>query len=411
MTEFTERLKNDDSEKLLNIISTWIPLLVEKFKLSLDFDIFNSQILQAMLEWNLPILTEDLSINLSESINTQEEYAQSFLGWDVPRKMDQLSDMLTEAFMNNQESLLSLIAWDIPARFEILCTNINERMLVANQELLRSSTNEVIFMLRDCCNILCEIINMNFPQYTNSLINSIGTHIKTIEAAIGSQSENIDSSLFNYLFDMKIAMNLGMDLILEKQEEIKKVIENISIIALEIFMSLFEIFCSIVDILNVAKGIWIATLGTWSEAIIIKITLNTLDDEISDNKKESKIKEIAKTVLTIIEVIAKAVAASKGLPALAEGGIPGYGELFVAREAGPEFVGSFGSRNVVMNNDQIVAAVSGGVYDAVRRANAEQTQQPIYLNVEAKVRENVLFDMMETVKAERGVRLASGGVW
>lgn len=95
----------------------------------------------------------------------------------------------------------------------------------------------------------------------------------------------------------------------------------------------------------------------------------------------------------------------------AEGGIPGYGELFLAREAGPEFVGSFGSRNVVMNNDQIVAAVSGGVYDAVRRANAEQTQQPIYLNVEAKVRENVLFDMMETVKAERGVRLAAGGVW
>ena len=99
------------------------------------------------------------------------------------------------------------------------------------------------------------------------------------------------------------------------------------------------------------------------------------------------------------------------VPGLANGGIPGYGELFVAREAGPEFVGSFGSRNVVMNNDQIVAAVSGGVYDAVRRANAEQTQQPIYLNVEAKVRENVLFDMMETVKAERGVRLATGGAW
>ena len=95
----------------------------------------------------------------------------------------------------------------------------------------------------------------------------------------------------------------------------------------------------------------------------------------------------------------------------AEGGIPDYGQLFIAREAGPEFVGSFGSRNVVMNNDQIVTAVSGGVYNAVRRANAEQTQQPIYLNVEAKVRENVLFDVMETVKAERGVRLSKGGSW
>ena len=98
-------------------------------------------------------------------------------------------------------------------------------------------------------------------------------------------------------------------------------------------------------------------------------------------------------------------------PGLADGGIPGYGELFIAREAGPEFVGSFGSRNVVMNNNQIVDAVSGGVYDAVRRANAEQSQQPIYLNVEAKVRENVLFDMMETVRAERGVRLSTGGAW
>ena len=64
-----------------------------------------------------------------------------------------------------------------------------------------------------------------------------------------------------------------------------------------------------------------------------------------------------------------------------------------------------------MNNNQIVDAVSGGVYDAVRRANAEQSQQPIYLNVEAKVRENVLFDMMETVRAERGVRLSTGGAW
>ena len=99
------------------------------------------------------------------------------------------------------------------------------------------------------------------------------------------------------------------------------------------------------------------------------------------------------------------------IPGLAEGGIPDYGQLFIAREAGPEFVGSFGSRNVVMNNDQIVTAVSGGVYNAVRRANAEQTQQPIYLNVEAKVRENVLFDVMETVKAERGVRLSKGGSW
>jgi hypothetical protein len=45
----------------------------------------------------------------------------------------------------------------------------------------------------------------------------------------------------------------------------------------------------------------------------------------------------------------------------AQGGFPGAGEMFIAREAGPELVGRIGSRSTVMNNDQIVAAVSQGV--------------------------------------------------
>lgn len=36
------------------------------------------------------------------------------------------------------------------------------------------------------------------------------------------------------------------------------------------------------------------------------------------------------------------------------------GELFVAREAGPELVGSIGNRTAVANNDQIVEAVPKG---------------------------------------------------
>jgi len=58
------------------------------------------------------------------------------------------------------------------------------------------------------------------------------------------------------------------------------------------------------------------------------------------------------------------------IPTLAEGGFPAAGQMFVAREAGPELVGSIGSRNAVMNNDQIVDSVSKGVYEA----NAEQNQ-------------------------------------
>lgn len=53
------------------------------------------------------------------------------------------------------------------------------------------------------------------------------------------------------------------------------------------------------------------------------------------------------------------------LPRMANGGLPNVGEMFVAREAGPELVGKIGNSNAVMNNQQIVSAVSQGVASAV----------------------------------------------
>ena len=49
----------------------------------------------------------------------------------------------------------------------------------------------------------------------------------------------------------------------------------------------------------------------------------------------------------------------------AQGGLPDVGEMFVAREAGPELVGTIGNKSAVVNNDQIVEAVSQGVAQAV----------------------------------------------
>lgn len=49
----------------------------------------------------------------------------------------------------------------------------------------------------------------------------------------------------------------------------------------------------------------------------------------------------------------------------AQGGFPSVGEMFVAREAGPELVGTIGNKSAVVNNQQIVQAVSQGVAEAV----------------------------------------------
>lgn len=49
----------------------------------------------------------------------------------------------------------------------------------------------------------------------------------------------------------------------------------------------------------------------------------------------------------------------------ASGGMPNMGQLFVAREKGPELVSTLKGHTAVMNNDQIVSSVSQGVSDAV----------------------------------------------
>lgn len=66
----------------------------------------------------------------------------------------------------------------------------------------------------------------------------------------------------------------------------------------------------------------------------------------------------------------------------ANGGFVSSGELFAARESGPEMVGTIGGRTAVANNDQIVEAVSAGVARAVASAmgNIADRPQKIYLD-------------------------------
>lgn len=56
------------------------------------------------------------------------------------------------------------------------------------------------------------------------------------------------------------------------------------------------------------------------------------------------------------------------IPQFALGGFPDVGQLFIAREAGAEMVGSIGGRSAVVNNDQIVEAIAKAVYEAFTMA-------------------------------------------
>ena len=77
------------------------------------------------------------------------------------------------------------------------------------------------------------------------------------------------------------------------------------------------------------------------------------------------------------------------IPYLASGGMVDTGQLFVARESGPELVGTMNGKNTVANNNQIISGVSEGVKRALLSVigtgdNGGSTTQTINLVVDGE---------------------------
>lgn len=75
----------------------------------------------------------------------------------------------------------------------------------------------------------------------------------------------------------------------------------------------------------------------------------------------------------------------------AEGGHPEVGQLFIARESGPELVGTMGGTPTVANNADIVAGIEAGVYNAFMRAEggaggSSTTEVNVYMDNEVVAR-------------------------
>ena len=111
-----------------------------------------------------------------------------------------------------------------------------------------------------------------------------------------------------------------------------------------------------------------------------------LGSGISSALKKTKLPTLKGTVTTGSDGTA-----SIKFNAYAMGGFPADGEMFIAREAGPEMVGTIGNKTAVANNDQIVESVSRGVYQAVASAMSQSGGSQV---VEAKVNDKVLFEVM-----------------
>lgn len=113
------------------------------------------------------------------------------------------------------------------------------------------------------------------------------------------------------------------------------------------------------------------------------------------------------TEITTTHVIETVRASSgsrvSGIEGFSSGGFPPPGQLFYAREDGPELVGTIGGSTAVMNNGQIVEAVSVGVANAVATVMGSDGDSNI--NVVVMLDGEKIYDNQQRVKARRGYNI------
>lgn len=84
---------------------------------------------------------------------------------------------------------------------------------------------------------------------------------------------------------------------------------------------------------------------------------------------------LSRSISAIVTVNGNAGSQFKAAIGYAEGGFVTSGQLFIARESGPEMVGTMGGQTAVANNEQIVAGITSGVAQANRTTDALLREQ------------------------------------
>ena len=107
----------------------------------------------------------------------------------------------------------------------------------------------------------------------------------------------------------------------------------------------------------------------------------------------------------IIPPMSIQLATIPNIPYFAEGGFPEMGQMFIAREAGPELVGNINGRTAVANNDQIVTAVSQGVYEAVVAAMGSNRNSSGNQSINVYLDGKQIYANVKKRDSERGMQL------
>lgn len=136
----------------------------------------------------------------------------------------------------------------------------------------------------------------------------------------------------------------------------------------------------------------------------IKLSTNVSVSSGGSSGSSSGSKSSSSKTSTGSSLLGKLVTTIKNITGFAEGGMPQSASLFYAHENGiPELVGKLGNNSAVMNNEQIVQAVSTGVASAVAEVMQNQKNKTV-IQIDGKE----ILSATERAKSTRGYGVVGG---
>lgn len=193
----------------------------------------------------------------------------------------------------------------------------------------------------------------------NSMKEDIKNTLSSIKDDVKNKFDNIKSSISTTMSNVKSDVSSNWS---SMKEDIKNSISNIKTDVSSGFSNVKStITKKLSGIITEASNKWESIKSTFRGAIDYLKGLFDFEWKLPDLK------------LPHFNVSWNDIGMGVSLPSIgidwyAMGGFPDIGQLFVARESGPEMVGTMGGRTAVANNDQIVSGISSGVFEAVYEA-------------------------------------------
>ena len=130
----------------------------------------------------------------------------------------------------------------------------------------------------------------------------------------------------------------------------------------------------------------------------------------------SRLNSIPRNITTVHTIVTQSVSGGGSTRAFASGGFPDMGQMFIAREDGPELVGTIGQRTAVANNAQIIVGIAAGLADANQAQNALLSEQNELLRAilakegTVRISNKMIKQAYDAASRQSGASIMPGGV-